>query len=287
MNLSDRLAKSTPQEIEASIPAVYAALTVPVAASQRDYLSCHFGLWSQATKTEQEGLERANQTLIMKCKLGPDQHVLDSGCGLGGTAFWLARKYGVRVTGITVCEPHVLFATEQAKQRGISHLVEFIHDDFMNLPFPDNTFDIVLNHESFCYAVDKLAYLKGVARVLKPGGSWRALEGLLSGEPLSEELERVHASMQFGFRMPPLAKWRDVVALLDHANFEQIRAMNLDSEVLPSTQLTRNRWTWYQLMQPDNVQPEYREFMQAASDFDEGLQSGVFTYRLLSAVKPN
>ena len=43
--------------------------------------------------------------------------------------------------------------------------------------------------------------------MLKRGGRWQALEGLLSGAPISEAQEEAHAIAQRGWRMPPLEPW--------------------------------------------------------------------------------
>lgn len=272
----------------ASLSAYYAALTDPLVKFSGDLQMWHFGLWGPDTTDEREALLRSNHVLAGGCGLAPGRRVLDAGCGVGGTAIAMAEAYGAHVTGLTNCEPHVAVATENAERRGLGDLVEFRYGDFMDLPFPDDTFDAVLNHESFCYAPDKLAYLRGVHRVLKPGGRWQALEGLLSGTPMSEAQEAVHVSMQRGFRMPALVSWLDLGATLEQAGFEDIRQRDLASEVAPSTGETRKRWQLFVFTSPP-PRPEraaYHEFMWAAVDFDRGLRDGVFTYRLVSGAKP-
>ena len=283
---SNQSARDAPAEL--SVPDLYTAITAAMVVSNEDLLSCHFGLWGPDTETDREALLRANRVLAGGCNLEPGAHWLDAGCGVGGTAIYLAETHGINVTGLTNCEPHVAVAAKQAEQRGVGHLVEFRHGDFMDLPFADAGFDAVINHESFCYAPDKVAYLQGVRRVLKPGGRWQALEGLLSGRSLSPELEEVHARMQQGFRMPPLVTWRQVLADLEKAELEGGEARKLDVEVAQSTQATRNNWLLYLFASPHlgKERQPWVNFMQAALDFDEGLRHGAFTYRLLSGRRP-
>ncbi len=271
-------------QTELSVPDLYTAITPAMIVSNGDLLACHFGLWGPDTGTDREALLRANRVLAEGCNLEPGAHWLDAGCGVGGTAIYLAETHGVNVTGLTNCEPHVAVAAKQAERRGVGHLVEFLHGDFMDLPFADASFDAVINHESFCYAPDKVAYLRGVRRVLKPGGRWQALEGLLSGRPLSPKLEEVHARMQQGFRMPPLVTWRQALADLEKAELEGGEARKLDAEVAPSAQATRASWLLYRFANPHPGEERrpWLDFMQAALDFDEGLRRGAFTYRLLS-----
>ncbi|MCY3855511.1 MAG: methyltransferase domain-containing protein [Rhodospirillales bacterium] len=275
-------------EMETSVSDHYAALTKHMEKFGGDLLACHFGLWGPDTSTDREGLERANHTLVQGCNLGSGQHVLDAGCGVGGTAITLAEAYGVRVTGLTICEPHIAVASQHAEQRGVGHLVDFCYGDFMDLRFPDASFDAVLNHESFCYAPDKLTYLLGVYRVLKPGGRWQALEGLLSGMPMTEDQQTLHATAQRGWRMPPLEPWRDVLATLETAGFTEIRDQDLSAEVAQSTNRIRQGWTLLTFLNPraGGVNRASREFMEASVSYDQGLQEGVFTYRLVAAARP-
>ena len=271
-----------------SVSEHYADLTERMEKFGGDLLACHFGLWGPDTKTDREGLQRANQTLVQGCNLAPGNRVLDAGCGVGGTAITLAETYGVHVTGMTICEPHIAVATQYAEQREVDHLVEFRYGDFMNLPFPDASFDVVLNHESFCYAQDKLAYLQGVYRVLRPGGRWQALEGLLSGSAMSKEQESMHATTQRGWRMPPLERWQDVLAVLEAAGFTNIRDVDLSCEAVRSTERIRKGWLLFTFLNPhaNGVNQASREFMEASISYDQGLQEGAFSYRLVSGARP-
>ena len=274
--------------METTVSEHYADLTERMEMFGGDLLACHFGLWGADTTTDREGLLRANRTLVQGCNLGPGGRVLDAGCGIGGTAITLAETCGVSVTGLTICEPHIAVATQHAEERGVGHLVDFRYGDFMDLPFPDAAFDAVLNHESFCYAEDKLAYLRGVYRVLKPGGRWQALEGLLSGARMSEEQEANHATAQRGWRMPPLERWRDVIALLEAAGFIDIREQDLSSEAAPATKRLRDGWLLLTFLNPRSggLNRASQEFMEATVSYDQGLREGVFTYHFLSAARP-
>ena len=277
------------QRRETSVPELYAAMRKQqIRNFGGDLLALHYGLWGPDTKSDEEALVRANRTLVRGCDLGPGRRVLDAGCGVGETAIRLAQTFGVHVTGLTNCRPHVALATEQAEQRGVGHLVEFLLGDFMNLPFPDASFDAVLNHESFCYAPDKLAYLRGVYRVLRPGGRWQCLEGLRSGAPMSEDMERVDAIMQRGWRTPPLEPWRGVIVALEEAGYTQIREQDLSSEAVVSTDRFSKSWLLFTMAAgPAGGQSlEVQEFMEAGVSYNHGLKEGVFTYRFISGARP-
>lgn len=274
--------------MQTSVSDLYAALTEHVEMSGGNAPVLHRGLWGPDTTTHRESLLRAKHTLVQGCDLGPGRHVLDAGCGLGATAIWLAEAHGVRVTGLTNCAPHVEVAARHAERRGLGHLVEFHCGDFMALPFPDASFDAVLNQESLTYAEDKLAYLRGVYRVLKPGGRWQALEGLLSGEPMSDAQQGLHATMQQAWRTPPLEPWVTVLATLEEAGFEDIRDRDLSAEAARSRETFRKSWPLMALINPQigEMNRAVREFMEGAFNYAQGLHEGAFVYRFVSGARP-
>ena len=98
----------------------------------------------------------------------------------------------------------------------------------------------------------------------------------------------MHARAQWGWRMPPLEPWRDVVATLAEAGFEAIRERDLSSEAAPATKKLRDRWLLFTfLVDPaGKMSQASREFMEATVAYDEGLRAGLFTYHFLSAARP-
>ena len=63
--------------------------------------------------------------IAAKLALEPGQHVLDIGCGWGGTALYLNRVAGVRVTGITLSQEQLKIARERAEAAGVADRVRF------------------------------------------------------------------------------------------------------------------------------------------------------------------
>ena len=268
----------------------YAGLTKLLVSNPREDLSFHQGLWGRDTETIAESMDRANRTLVRGCPLGSGEHLLDAGCGVGGTAIFLAQTHGVRVTGLTNCKPHVEVATRFATERGVADLVEFHYGDFMELPYADATFDAVLNHGSFCYALDTLAFLQGVYRVLKPGGRWQCLEVELPNEnrPLPARHEALSAAVERNWHLPPIRSWRHVRAMVEEAGFTGIEEQDLSAEALPSADWVRQRHLSFSFLNPQirEMHPAFQEHMDASVAYAEGLLEGVFTFRFISATRP-
>ena len=59
------------------------------------------GYWATAQNLN-EAQEHKMGMICRKLQLEPGMQVLDDGCGWGGLSRWMAERYGVEVTGITV-----------------------------------------------------------------------------------------------------------------------------------------------------------------------------------------
>lgn len=100
-------------------------------------------------------------------------HVLDIGCGLGGSAITLLRKYGAAyVTGIDIEPELVARAVTAAKDAGLEHKTTFHHVEPGPLSFDDQSFDLVLTKDVICHMPDKYVAVADFFRVLNPGGSY-------------------------------------------------------------------------------------------------------------------
>ncbi len=272
----------------ASLPEYYTALTNLAVNHPADLLAIHYGLWGPDTTSDKEALLRANLTLVRGCEPGPGQRVLDAGCGVGGTVIWLAQTYGVHAVGLTNCESHVALANEQAERRGVSDRVEFIYGDFMEMPFEENYFDAVLNHETYCYAADKSAYLREAYRVLKAGGRWQALDGFLQDKERSERDQEIHAGLQRGWYTEPLQPWRDVLTTCKAVGFENISEQDLDMELIPAAERLYKMWELFgDMFNSSSKAWAYGDFRLGVRSYLEGTRQGLFSYRLISAVKPD
>jgi tocopherol O-methyltransferase len=98
------------------------------------------------------------------------QDILDVGCGIGGSSLYLAEKFGARVTGITLSPVQANRAQDRARAAGLQTKTDFQVANALNIPFPDNSFDLIWSLESGEHMPDKVKFLQECHRVLKPGG---------------------------------------------------------------------------------------------------------------------
>ena len=113
-----------------------------------------------------------------------DMSVLDIGCGVGGPARFLAETYGCRVTGVDLSEPFVEAARYLTDRTGQSDRISFETANALNLPFEQNTFDVVLLQHVAMNIPDRPALYKEIRRVLTSNGRFATFDVVLNnGEP--------------------------------------------------------------------------------------------------------
>jgi len=93
--------------------------------------------------------------------------VLDVGCGAGVDLARFARG-GAEATGVDVSPSAIELARRNFEQQGLRGRFEVA--DGEQLPFPDNTFDLVFAHGVVQYTASPQRLVDECRRVLKPGG---------------------------------------------------------------------------------------------------------------------
>ena len=120
--------------------------------------------------------------------------VLDVGCGLGGTARFLAHNYGCEVRGIDMTAEYVDVGRSLCERVGLDDMIGLEQGSATELPYDDESFDHVTTEHVQMNIADKARFYSEIARVLKLGGALRLSRHLLrSGhrpDPLSGPLGR-------------------------------------------------------------------------------------------------
>lgn len=114
--------------------------------------------------------DAATRELIKLAAFTPDMHILDVGCGIGGSTRRLSRDTGCRVTGIDLSNEYIDTAQRLTQLLRMQEKVAFHACSALDLPFEDNAFDGVWSLQMNMNVEDKLGWLQETRRVLKPGG---------------------------------------------------------------------------------------------------------------------
>jgi SAM-dependent methyltransferase len=112
-------------------------------------------------------------------------HVIDIGCGLGGPARYIARRFGCTVSGLDITPSFVEAANKLTALLRMEQQVRVELGDGQQLPYADATFDGGYTQHVTMNVSDRTRFFGEAFRVLKPGGFFALTEHALgpTGHP--------------------------------------------------------------------------------------------------------
>ena len=114
------------------------------------------------------GFAPATGHVLDRLGVGPDTHLLDVGCGIGGPAR-LAAARGAQVNGVDLTPEFVDTAKDLTTRVGLTGRASFDVTPGDTLPFPDASFDAAMMIHVGMNVPDKRSVFTEVRRVLTPG----------------------------------------------------------------------------------------------------------------------
>jgi phthiocerol/phenolphthiocerol synthesis type-I polyketide synthase E len=186
--------------------------------------------------------------VIGRCGLA-GRRVLDVGCGRGGSISVIKQYFAARsAVGLDLAPAAIKFCRATHRYPDVTFEV----GDAERLPFPDHSFDVVVNIESSSTYPDIGAFYHQVFRVLTPGGYFLYTDALPVGRfaECTDCLRRLGLSLELDRDITPnvLASCGEIAAYrLDAYRAQGDRAMS-DFLGAPGTQfydeMKRGEWTY-------------------------------------------
>ena len=148
---------------------------------------------------------------------GGGRRVLDVGGGLGGPARVLAERFGCLVTVIDLTPSYVATAQVLTDLVGLADRVTHQVGDALDLPFADESFDLVWTQNSGMNIAYKERLYQGFYRVLRAGGT------LAFQEPMAGAVSPPHFPLMWAAKADLSFLWApsEVRALLASIGFEE------------------------------------------------------------------
>ena len=118
------------------------------------------------------GRQSTEELAALASELGSihELKILDVGCGIGGTARFLASRFKCNVAGVDQSQDYIQAASGLSELVGLEDHTSFVEGSATQLPFDSSSFDIVWTEHAQMNIADKQNLYKEIARVLKPGG---------------------------------------------------------------------------------------------------------------------
>lgn len=234
-------------------------------------LAMHAGYWDETTPDLHAALMRENEVLAAVAGISSHDHVLDAGCGVGGSAIFLAERFGCRVTGISLSAKQVETAKQHAARRIPANAPQFFTMDYTGTTFPKETFDVVWGLESICHADDKRLFIEEALRVLKPGGRLVVADGFLM-----RDKDGAMNRWLRGWGVNHLETVHRFEAMLRGSGFEDVRFRDITANVLPSSKRL------YMISLPALIYSKVGEWLRFRSPLQtENIRSAYHQYRAM------
>jgi SAM-dependent methyltransferase len=157
--------------------------------------------WAAHATRFERSLARYQPPFLAAARIGRRSHVLDVGCGTGGTTLDAARiAVDGSVTGVDLSAAMLRAARQEAEREGLAN-VSFLQADAQVHAFSPESFDMAVARTSAMFFADKAAAVANLARALRPSGRLT----LLVWQPMvaNEWIVEISAALAAGRRRPP------------------------------------------------------------------------------------
>ena len=112
----------------------------------------------------------ATAQLVDLAQISSESEVLDAGSGVGGTARYVADRYGCRVTAVDLTDEYCETNRWLNRLVGLDDRISVRQADVTALPFADGSFDVAISQHVQMNVADKARLYSEARRVLKQGG---------------------------------------------------------------------------------------------------------------------
>ncbi|MCF7915014.1 MAG: class I SAM-dependent methyltransferase [Spirochaetaceae bacterium] len=150
----------------------------------------HRAVWAEGVENRQQAMNFINSMIVDSVRSSGAKHLLDIGCGVGGSMLYIAGKTPARLSGVTISPRQAETGRQLFNSSDCSERCSIIAGDFTDpqmraqLPVP---FDTAYAIESFLHMPSAELFFKQAARVLKHGGDLFICDDVLASN-ISEKL---------------------------------------------------------------------------------------------------
>lgn len=276
----------------------------------------HHGYWatdeSKATDSKEVAQVNLIRLLLDISSVAEGSHVLDVGCGVGGTSRYLASQLGCTVTGITISSKQVQIATRLTKTEAAKAVnpteadveadangfltlgkgkVRFIELDAEKMgdyfAADAASFDAVWISEALSHFPNKGLFFQNAHKVLKDGGKLVLADWFKAEELGQVEFNGDIKPIEDGMLLPPLCTQGEYVQFATSAGLKVLGGPKDISQDVSKTwdiswSLIQNPalWSFAFSQGRDGI-----AFLQAFRAMRRGYANGSFRYAVVSFVK--
>ncbi|MFC1964782.1 class I SAM-dependent methyltransferase [Chloroflexota bacterium] len=140
--------------------------------------------------------------------------ILEVGCSTGYITRYIAQKFNCEIIGVDLSILLLDIAEEESRKLNLNN-ISFKYANVENLPFSDNTFDIVYGEAITALVPDPIKVLKEYHRVLKPSGKIATLDLFMKQSLSAEFTEEINEIMSqvigAEVKIRSLREWKQII----------------------------------------------------------------------------
>ena len=216
-------------------------------------------------------------------------HVVDAGCGVGGTAIHLAKTWGCTVTGINLSRLQLEIADKRALNADLDDRVSYRYADCSrSLPFADASVDVVVNIESARHYSDRGRFLREVHRILRPEGKIVASDWMARDDLTANQYEKFIHPLCAAWVMRDLERPSTYNQLLHETGLEVVEFEGFSGKELDNLLIIERNYQSLKLLHLCGMVkiPPFIKLVKQLETLYYAWRNGYFDLRRYFAVKP-
>jgi len=242
----------------------------------------HHGYWIRGDESKERAQIQLIEHLARTANLQPGGKILDVGCGTGASSIYLAKRYKVQATGITISPVQVGLANQAAAKEDVN--ATFLLMDAEAMKF-QTEFDVIWSVESISHYQDIGNFFASAAKLLKPNGTVAVIDWFKKPDLNPAEYKKKILPIEKGMlvelgTMPEYEAWmksnRLKIIKCEVLNKHCAKTWDLGLDII------KNRSLW-KLAATNGAM--FVDFLRAFRAMRAGFATGNFIYGLVVAQK--
>ena len=211
--------------------------------------------------------------LIGQLNLPESSRVLDVGCGLGGSAFVMAREFGLIVDGIDLSKNMLAIAIQKLEKYQLADRIKFEWGDCLELDI-QTSYDAIYSRDVFLHIENKPLLFKVLNRALRPNGQLLFTDYCCGPKPWHKDFADYVEDRKYALHTLP-----DYAELIKQAGFEAVEYSDLTTRFVDILKLELDKIAKLDLTsnEKEKLQQSWQEKIARAQMGDHrwGLFKGV------------
>ncbi|OGZ05498.1 MAG: hypothetical protein A2845_05815 [Candidatus Lloydbacteria bacterium RIFCSPHIGHO2_01_FULL_49_22] len=163
-----------------------------------------------------------NRELAHLAHVADSDHILDAGCGQGGSLFWLARHYLCTIDAVTIGAREVSVVKKLIKRKKYTKRINVFEENMLNMHFTSGYFSLVWALESICHVHEKARFVNEAYRVLEPNGRIIVADLFLLKQPSAPTELSAYTNFCDGFLAPSVSTKVEAIQYFKKAGFRNV-----------------------------------------------------------------